>query len=92
VRVLHGAYRWVYGWQDALVIVLASLVEPRTRPISPAFMTAVSSLGLGTQLLVIALCAAAAQPSLALWLMAGPWNVLAVLILALRAAAPWTGR
>jgi len=81
LRWLFLAYRLIYGWQDRLVALFdRALSNGSTQPISPLFMTFNSVLGLGTHLLVIALCAFAGRPSLALWLFATVFDVYAVLL------------
>lgn len=87
VRVLLRLYQAVYGWQDRWVAHLDHWANPRPAPLRPGFMTAVTVLGLGTQLLVIALCAALGQPLLSLWLFVTVFNLYALALLALRAAA-----
>jgi len=87
LRWLFAAYRAIYGWQDALVAALdKALAGSAQRPISPAFMTAVSGLGLGTQLLILAACAAVGQPAWALWLFVTVFNVYAVGLMLVRRA------
>ena len=79
LQVLFSAYRAIYGWQDALVAVLdKAIAGSGSRPITPGFMTAVSVLGLGTQLLILAVCAALGQPVWALWLFVTALNLYAV--------------
>lgn len=86
LRVVLRLYQWAYGWQDALVAAVAHWASPQPAPLSPSFMTAVTVLGLGTQLLVIAVCAALGRPVLALWLFATLFNLYAAALLALHAA------
>ena len=74
---LYLAYRVIYGWQDALVARLDQLAAPDSPPISRGFMTAVSVLGLGTQLLVLAVCALLGHPEWALWLFVTLFNLYA---------------
>lgn len=89
LRLLFGLYRTIYGWQDALVAALdRALAGSASRLLSPAFMTAVSVLGLGTQMLVIAVCAVVGQPVWSLWLFVTVLNLYAVgLMLSRRAPA-----
>jgi phosphatidylglycerophosphate synthase len=81
---LFLAYRLIYGWQDAWVTRLDRLATPDGPLLTPTFMTAVSALGLGTQLLVIAVCAAFGRPLLALWLFVTAFNGYAIILLLLR--------
>jgi hypothetical protein len=76
LRWLFAMYRAIYGWQDALVAALDRVIGGETsRPLSPAYMTAVSVLGLGTQLLFLAVCAALGRPVWALWLFVTVFNL-----------------
>jgi len=74
---LYLAYRLIYGWQDALIARLDQLAAPDAPAISRGFMTAVSVLGLGTQMLVLAVCALLGHAELALWLFVTLFNVYA---------------
>ena len=65
---LHQAYRLIYGWQDALMERLDRRVSPADAPVPRNFLTAATALGLGSQILVVAACAALRQPVWALWL------------------------
>ena len=85
VRLLLKLYQWVYGWQDALIATLDRRVNPRPAPLQPGFMTATTVLGLGTQLLIIAVLAALGQPFAALWVFATVFNLYAAGLMALRA-------
>jgi phosphatidylglycerophosphate synthase len=87
VRVLLRLYQWAYGWQDAFVAALDHWAAPRPAPLRPRFMTAVTVLGLGTQLLVLAACAAVGRPAVALWLFATVFNLYAAALLGARAVA-----
>ena len=74
---LYLAYRLIYGWQDAVVSRLDRLAAPSEAPIGRGFMTAVSVMGLGTQLLLVALCAVLGRPEWSLWLLVTVFNVYA---------------
>jgi hypothetical protein len=85
---LYLAYRVIYGWQDFLVARLDRLAAPGSPPIGRGFMTAVSVLGLGTQLLVLAVFALLGRPEWALWLLVTAFNAYAgALILSRRRQA-----
>lgn len=85
LRWLHLAYRAIYRWQDDLVARLDRRVTGgSSAPLSPGFMTSASVLGLGTQLLVIAICAVAGRPIWALWLFATVFNLYALVLFAVR--------
>lgn len=86
VRILLRLYQWVYGWQDALVARLDHWANPRPAPLQPRFMTAVTVLGLGTQLLILALLTVVGQPVAALWVLAVGFNLYAAALVAVRAA------
>ena len=74
---LYLAYRLIYGWQDAIVARLDRLAAPNEAPIGRGFMTAVSVMGLGTQLLLVALCAVSGHPEWSLWLLVTVFNLYA---------------
>jgi phosphatidylglycerophosphate synthase len=84
VRRLHRLYRVIYGWQDSAVAWADRLAAGSVSSLSPRFLTASSLLGLGTQLLVIAVCTVLGQPVLALWLLASAFNLYALALLAVR--------
>jgi phosphatidylglycerophosphate synthase len=85
VAALHRAYLAIYGWQDALVAWLdGRLAGPAQAPLRPGFMTAVSVLGLGTQLAVLAAFSALGRPAWALWAFITLFNAYALLLLAHR--------
>jgi len=82
---LYLAYRLIYGWQDALVAGIDQLAAPGVIAVSRGYMTAVSAMGLGTQLLLVAACAMLGHPEWALWLLVTVFNLYALgLILARR--------
>ena len=78
---LYAAYRLIYGWQDAVVAHLDQLATPDGAVISRGFMTAVSVLGLGTQLLLLAVCGIVGHPEWALWLFVTLFNVYAAALM-----------
>jgi len=52
-KVFHSLYVWIYSWQDWIIYKFDSSAEKLSN-IPNSFMTIVSLLGLGTQLLIIA--------------------------------------
>lgn len=84
LKILHTLYRWIYGWQDALMARLDHWVAPSNARLSPAFLTATTVLGLGSQLLVIALCAAIGQAGWALWLFPTVFNLYWLFLIIIR--------
>lgn len=86
LRLLHTLYTLLYAWQDTLIDWLDRRLVPTSRPLRPAFLTATTVLGLGTQLLVIALCAFVGQPAWALGLFLTVFNVYAIGLLFARGA------
>ena len=84
VSLLLRLYQWVYGWQDALIATLDRWANPRPAPLQPAFMTATTVLGLGTQLLVLAVLAALGQPIAALWVFVTVFNLYGLGLLLVR--------
>ncbi len=85
LTILYQLYRLIYSWQDALMGVLDGWVAGDA-PVTPHFLTATSLLGLGTQLLVLAVCAIIGQPILALLLFVLPFNLYWLGLLFLRYA------
>lgn len=81
---LHQVYRLIYGWQDALMERLDRRVLPADAPVPRSFLTATTALGLGSQLLVVAVCAAFGRPVWALWLFLTVGNLYWLVVLRLR--------
>ena len=81
LELLYLPYRVIYGWQDFLVARLDQLAAPDSPPIGRGFMTAVSVLGLGTQLLVLAVFALLGRPEWALWLFVTAFNAYAAALI-----------
>jgi len=72
--VLHMLYHLIYSWQDSLMDRLDRLIAPKGLQLKPSFLTATTVLGLGSQLLVTAICAALGQPVWALWAFVAVFN------------------
>lgn len=83
LAVLFTLYRLIYGWQDWLIARLDFRLA-RQAPITPGFLTATTVLGLGTQLLVIAICATLSQPFVACYLFLVPFNLYWLILFGLR--------
>jgi phosphatidylglycerophosphate synthase len=66
LRVVHGLYLLIYRWQDIVIDRIDQAIAPG-KPVSPRFLTATTVMGLGAQLLFIAICAAFSQPLWAAW-------------------------
>lgn len=95
VQVLLRLYKIIYGWQDALLGWLDRAITPdEASPIyrNKRLLTAVTVMGLGFQLLLIALCAALNRASWALILFIGPMNIYWLVILLIRCALSRTTR
>jgi phosphatidylglycerophosphate synthase len=88
LKILHTLYGLIYRWQDALMAQLDGRLAPPSAPLKPAFLTATTVLGLGSQLLVTAVCAALGQPVWALWTFVTVFNGYALALLVLRRRAP----
>jgi phosphatidylglycerophosphate synthase len=87
VQALLKVYRIVYGWQDVLLARLDRAITPdRAAPIyrHKRLLTAITVMGLGFQLLLIALCAWLDRTPWALWLFIGPLNIYWVIIMLVR--------
>jgi phosphatidylglycerophosphate synthase len=85
VAILYTLYRAIYSWQDSLMAWLDSIVAPNA-PVTPAFLTATSVLGLGTQLLIMAVAACFNQTSNLLFIFIVPFNFYWLGLLGLRYA------
>ena len=89
LRVLIRLYRVIYGWQDALLGKLDRAITPdRADSIyrDKRLLTATTAMGLGFQLLLIAIAAWLDRTAWALWLFIGPMNVYWVIMILLRSA------
>ena len=84
LRILHTLYRLIYSWQDALMDRLDRWLAPKGVQLKPSFLTATTVLGLGSQLLFTAICAALGQPVVALWLFVTAFNVYWLALLLIR--------
>lgn len=77
LRLLLALYAVIYGWQDRLMARLDRWVTPGQPPqayTDRRFLTAVTAMGLGTQLAIIALCSWIGRPIWALYAFVGPFN------------------
>lgn len=87
VQALLNIYVIIYGWQDNLLGKLDRAVTPD--PASPVYrnkrlLTAITAMGTGFQLLLIAGMACIDRAAWALWLFIGPLNVYWVIIILIR--------
>lgn len=74
LSVLHTLYTIIFAWQDALMDWMDRKLVRSVRPLRREFLTATSVLGLGTQLLIIAVYAFFGRPGWALWLFPTVFN------------------
>jgi phosphatidylglycerophosphate synthase len=87
VQVLLTMYKIIYGWQDALLGKIDRAITPDgSSPIyrNKRLLTAVTVMGLGFQLLLIAICAWSDRASWALLMFLGPLNVYWAVIMLVR--------
>ena len=87
VQVLLNLYKIIYGWQDALLGRIDRAITPDgASPIyrNKRLLTAITVMGLGFQLLMIALCAALNRASWALLIFIGPMNMYWLVIVLIR--------
>lgn len=87
LRILLALYALIYGWQDRLMTRLDRWATPRRSPAAYTdrrFLTAVTVMGLGTQLALIALCSWLGRPVWALYAFVGPFNAYWVGLMAYR--------
>ncbi len=78
LRLLRGLYAAIYGWQDRLMAWLDRRItpgQPASAYTDRRFLTAVTAMGLGTQLAVIALFSWLGSPIWALGIFVIPFNV-----------------
>lgn len=87
VQALLNIYLIIYGWQDALLGKLDRAITPdRTAPVyrDKRLLTATTAMGLGFQLLLIAIAAWIDRATWALWLFIGPMNLYWAIIMVIR--------
>jgi hypothetical protein len=84
LKVVHTLYRLIYSWQDWLMDRLDRWLAPEGAQLKPSFLTATTVLGLGSQLLATAICAALGQPVAALWSFVTLFNVYWLALLVIR--------
>lgn len=84
LRLVHALYRLIYSWQDTLMDRIDRALAPEDAELKPLFLTATTVLGLGTQLLVTAVCAMLGQPVWALWLFPTVFNLYWLALLTVR--------
>ena len=87
VQALLSIYTIIYGWQDALLGKLDRAITPdRAAPIyrDKRLLTAITAMGLGFQLLLIAVAAWIDRAPWALWLFIGPMNAYWAIIMGVR--------
>lgn len=84
LHILHTLYTCIYAWQDKLMDWIDRRLNPTARPLQRNFMTATTVLGLGFQLLVIAVGAFVNQPGWVLWLFPTVFNLYWLILLAAR--------
>lgn len=89
LRLLHALYILIYAWQDTLMDWIDRRLAPAAHPLRREFLTAATVLGLGTQLLVIAVCAFAGRPGWALWLFPTVFNGYWLLLMLVRHYSTW---
>jgi phosphatidylglycerophosphate synthase len=85
LAILFSLYRLIYSWQDRLIGTIDKRLAGEW-PLQSDFLTATSVLGLGAQLLVLAVCALVGQPMWALFLFIGPFNLYMLGLFGLRYA------
>ncbi|CAM3399137.1 CDP-alcohol phosphatidyltransferase family protein [Rhodothermus bifroesti] len=84
--LLHRVYLCLYGWQDRLIACLDRVLTTAAIPPLPSrtFMTALSSLGLGAQLAVMATFMALGQTARLPFMFIGPYLAWTALLLGWR--------
>ncbi|HZY44540.1 MAG TPA: hypothetical protein VFF70_07305, partial [Anaerolineae bacterium] len=87
LRLLLVLYRFIYGWQDALLGKIDRAITPDQAAETyrdKRILTAITVMGLGFQLLLIALLAWINRSTWTLGLFIGPMNVYWVIIIFIR--------
>ena len=87
VQALLKIYLIIYGWQDVLLAKIDRVITPdRASPVyrDKRLLTAATAMGLGFQLLLVAVCAWIGHPQWALWLFIVPMNMYWVIIILAR--------
>ncbi len=74
LQILHKFYLGIYGWQDWLVGMVESLTGKNACP-TKGFMTLVTFLGLGTQILFLNIFSLMGKPEWFFYFILGPCNV-----------------
>lgn len=83
LKIFHTLYVWIYSWQDDLIHLLDKSAEKLSN-IPNIFMTLVSLLGLGTQLLVIAVFVAVGKENLIFDVFIYYYSILAIILIIIR--------
>lgn len=83
LKIFHKLYVWIYSWQDDLIHSLDKSAEKLSN-IPNFFMTLVSFLGLGTQLLVIAIFLVFNKEQFVFDLFTYYYSILAITLIILR--------
>jgi CDP-diacylglycerol--serine O-phosphatidyltransferase len=84
VQALLAIYSIIYGWQDALLGKLDRAITPdraATIYLDKRLLTAITAMGLGFQLLLIAIAAWIDRAPWAVWLFIGPMNIYWAIII-----------
>ncbi len=82
-KVFHSLYIWIYSWQDRFIHKIDSNAEKLTN-IPNSFMTIVSLLGLGTQLLLLAVFIAISYEKFVIDFFIYTYSALALLVIVVR--------
>jgi hypothetical protein len=83
LRVLHGAYRLIYGWQDRWMAGIDGWItrDPESASYTDKrLLTLTTTMGLGFQLLVFAVLSWVGHPEWIPWLILGPYSLLWLLL------------
>ena len=83
LHIFHKLYIIIYAWQDYIIYKLDSKAI-NGRELPPWFLTMVSLMGLGTQLLIIALLVAFDSHQYVLYFFTIPYTILAITIIFIR--------
>ena len=84
-KILHLMFRIIYLWQDKWIAAIdRAIAGPDARIPGKTYMTSVTVMGLGIQLLIICLFSLINKPVWALYVISGPMNLYWLLLFILR--------
>lgn len=80
LKALYRTYLIFYSWQDSFISFLDHKSRLNHFSLKPVFLTIISVMGLGSQLLIISFCLFLGKPFWAIWIFIFVFNFYALLI------------